>query len=145
MLDDQNLADALCLAVTIAVVGASHKPHRPSHYVMAYLLQAGYRVIPVNPGLAGTDLLGQPVYARLVDVPVPVGLVDIFRRREELGRTVDEALELLPLPGVIWMQLNLRDDQAAARAQSAGVTVIMNRCTMIDHQRLCGSRAGGVI
>jgi len=138
MIDDSQIEACLCQAGTIAVVGASHKPVRPSHYVMAYLLQAGYRVVPVNPGLAGTDLLGQRVYASLADVPEPIDLVNIFRRPAELGRTVDEALKLLPLPSVFWMQLNLRDEQAAARARRVGVSVIMNRCTMIDHQRLCG-------
>lgn len=141
-MDDRQIAACLCQVGTIAVVGASHKPVRPSHYVMAYLLRAGYRVVPINPGLTGTDLLGQRVYARLADVPEPIDLVNIFRRPTELGRTVDEGLNLLPLPSVFWMQLNLRDELAAARARRAGVAVIMDRCTMIDHQRLCGSHTG---
>jgi predicted CoA-binding protein len=103
---------------------------------MAYLLRAGYRVIPVNPGQAGREILGQRVYARLADVPEPVDIVDIFRRTEALAGVVDEALALSPRPKTIWMQLDLRDEAAAAKAEAAGLSVVMDRCIKVDHSRL---------
>ena len=109
---DRKMTAALCGLRTIALVGASHKPARPSHDVMAYLLSAGYRVIPINPGLAGGELLGQPVYARLAEVSEPIDLVNIFRRRDALSGLVDEALSLSPRPSAVWMQFNLIDQQA---------------------------------
>jgi predicted CoA-binding protein len=121
---------------TIAVVGASTNPARPVYGVMAYLLRAGYRVIPVNPGQAGREILGQRVYATLADIPEPIDVVDIFRRQEALAGIVDEALTLRPLPKVIWMQLDLVDEAAAAKAQAAGLTVVMDRCIKVDHARL---------
>ncbi|MHA1547370.1 MAG: CoA-binding protein [Alphaproteobacteria bacterium] len=134
---DDEIAASLCGADTIAIVGASHKPQRPVYQVMAYLLAAGFDIVPINPGLAGQDLMGQRVFARLSEVPRPIDLVDIFRRREALGGIVDEALALSPQPRTIWMQIGLRDDAAAARARAAGVATIMDRCTKIDHYRLC--------
>jgi len=117
-------------------VGASANQARPAHGVMRYLLGVGYSVFPVNPGLAGGNLLGRTVYARLADIPSAIDLVDIFRRREALAGVVDEALRLNPLPKVIWMQLGLRDDDAAQRALDAGVQVVMDRCVKIEHARL---------
>ena len=105
------------------------------------LLGKGYRVIPINPGLAGKEILGQRVYASLADVPEPIDMVDIFRRQEALPGIVDEALALRPKPKVIWMQLTLRDDTAAARAEAEGVQVVMNRCVKIEYGRLCGEIA----
>jgi predicted CoA-binding protein len=134
--DDADLADLLTSARTIAVVGASPNPDRPVFGVMAYLLRAGYRVIPINPGYDGREILGQRVYARLADVPGPIDIVDIFRRQSALGGVVDEALALDPLPEAIWMQLGLRDDEAAAKAGAAGVAVVMDRCIRIEHARL---------
>lgn len=121
---------------TIAVVGASPKPARPANSVMQYLIAAGYQVIPINPGHAGGAILGQPVFARLADVPEPIDLVDIFRRPAALCSVVDEALALDPKPRVIWMQLGLKDEAAAARAEAAGVAVVMDRCIRIEHDRL---------
>ncbi len=121
---------------TIAIIGASTNPARPVYGVMDYLLRAGYRAIPVNPGQAGREILGQRVYATLAEVPGPVDVVDIFRRQEALGGIVDEALALRPPPKLIWMQLDLRDEVAAAKAEAAGVTVVMDRCIKIDHARL---------
>ena len=109
---------------------------RPVHGVMAYLLRQGYRVIPVNPGHDGHEILGQRVYARLADIPEPIDIVDIFRRQEALSGVVDEALALDPKPKAIWMQLGLRDDAAAARAEAAGLSVVMDRCIKVDHARL---------
>jgi hypothetical protein len=121
---------------TIAVVGASANRARPVYGVMEHLLLAGYRVIPVNPGHAGKEILGQRVYAKLAEIPEPIDVVDIFRRQDALAGVVDEALALVPLPKAIWMQLNLRDDAAAAKAEAAGVTVIMDRCIKIEHARV---------
>jgi predicted CoA-binding protein len=133
---DEVLRSLLAATRTIAVVGASANPARPSYGVMRYLLESGYRVIPVNPGHSGGAILGQATYARLADVAEPVDLVDIFRRTEALSGVVDEALALTPMPKAIWMQLGLRDDAAAARAEAAGLTVVMDRCIKVDHARL---------
>lgn len=124
---------------TIAVVGVSANSSRPSHTVFGYLQKAGYRMIGVNPGLAGKELLGAPVYASLADIPEPVDMVDIFRASDAAGAIVDEALQLESLPKAIWMQLTVRNDEAAARAEAAGVRVVMNRCPKIEHGRLTGT------
>ena len=133
---DTSVRRLLQSAKTVAVVGASTNPARPVYGVMAYLLRAGYHVIPVNPGQGGRDILGQHVYATLADIPEPIDIVDIFRRQEALAGIVDEALALTPLPKAIWMQLGLRDDVAAAKAEAAGLTVVMDRCIKIEHARL---------
>jgi predicted CoA-binding protein len=121
---------------TIAMVGASANPARPSNGVLHYLIGKGYRVFPVNPGHADKEIAGQLVYARLSDIPEPWDMVDIFRRADAVGGVVDEVLKLQPLPKVIWMQLGIRDDAAAARAEAAGTTVIMNRCLKIEYSHL---------
>jgi predicted CoA-binding protein len=123
---------------TIAVVGASANEVRPSFFVQKYLIQKGYRVIPINPGLAGKEILGRAVYARLADIPEPVDMVDVFRNAEAVGPIVDEALALTPRPKVIWMQLGIRNDAAAAKAEAAGLKVVMNRCPKIEYGRLSG-------
>jgi predicted CoA-binding protein len=133
---DDTVRGLLTGARTIAVVGASQNTARPVHGVMRYLIGAGYEVYPVNPGLAGKTLLGRPVFGRLSDVPVATDVVDIFRRTEALSGVVDEALSLSTPPKAIWMQLGLRDDDAAARAMASGVTVVMDRCIKIEHARL---------
>ncbi|MCF4129787.1 CoA-binding protein [Methylobacterium sp. SyP6R] len=136
--DDEALRKILQAVRSIALVGASANPARPSWIVTKYLLERGYQVIPVNPGLAGTELLGRPVVARLADLAQPVDMVEIFRNSEAAGPLVDEALALDPLPRVIWMQLGVRNDEAAARAEARGVTVVMNRCPKIEYGRLSG-------
>jgi predicted CoA-binding protein len=123
---------------TIALVGASANPTRPSWIVLKYLLDRGYAVIPVNPGLAGQDLLGRRVVPTLAEVSEPIDMVEIFRNSAAAGPLVDEALALDPRPKVIWMQLGVRDDAAAARAEAQGITVIMNRCPKIEYGRLSG-------
>jgi predicted CoA-binding protein len=133
---DELLRRLLESVRTIAVVGASPNPARPVYGVMAYLLRAGYRVIPVNPGQASREILGQRVFATLADIAEPVDLVDIFRRQDALAGVVDESLRLNPLPKAIWMQLDLRDDAAAAKAEAAGLTVVMDRCIKIEHARV---------
>lgn len=120
------------------MVGASPRPDRPSHGVMRYLRAAGFRVIPVNPAASGGIILGEPVLSSLADVPVPVEIVDIFRRSSEVGPVVDEAIRLKDRFGLlaVWMQLGVQDDAAAGRAIAAGLAVIMDRCIKIDHARL---------
>ena len=125
---------------TIAMVGASTNWNRPSYFVQKYLIGKGFRVIPINPTAVGQDLLGETVVASLADLPVPVDMVDIFRNAEAAGGIVDEAISLGPKLGAktIWMQLGVRNDAAAARAEAAGFDVIMNRCPKIEFARLSG-------
>jgi predicted CoA-binding protein len=128
----QYIAGILEDTRTIALLGASPNPARPSHGVMGFLLSKGYQVFPVNPGQAGKQILGQTVYARLADVPQPVDMVDVFRAAEYLDGVVDEALALEAPPKVIWGQLSVRDDKAAAKAEAAGIKVVMDRCPAIE-------------
>jgi predicted CoA-binding protein len=121
---------------TIAVVGVSPKVVRPSYFVFKYLLERGYRMIPVNPAQAGGELLGQRIYATLADVPNPIDMVDIFRNADAALGVVQEALALDPKPAVIWMQLGVRNDDAAKLAEAAGLKVVMNRCPKIEYGRL---------
>lgn len=134
--DDAFIAGWLGKVRTIAVVGASPNPARPSHGVARYLALHGYRVFAINPGQAGRDIAGLPTYARLADVPEPIDMVDVFRAPEYLSSVVDEALALEPRPKLIWGQLGVRDDAAAAKAEAAGVAVIMDRCPAIEIPRL---------
>ncbi len=125
----------------IAMVGASSNVVRPSYLVMQYLLSKGYDVIPVNPGLAGQELQGKMVYGTLKDIPQAIDMVDIFRNSDAAGAIVDEALTLTPLPAVIWMQLSVRDDNAAQRAEAVGVKVVMNRCPKMEYGKQSGEWA----
>lgn len=120
---------------TIALLGASPNPDRPSNRVMAFLLSKGYQVFPVNPGQAGKQILGQTVYAKLADVPQPVDLIDVFRAAEYLDSVVDEAIALDTKPKTIWGQLSVRDDKAAQKAEAAGISVVMDRCPAIEYPR----------
>ena len=135
---DAYLSGILMDVRTIAVVGASPRPHRPSHGVMRYLQRQGYRAIPVNPFAAGTTILGEVCYASLAELPRagvgPIDMVDIFRRSEAAGAVVDEAIAL----GVkaVWMQLGVVDPAAASRAEANGIRVVMNRCPAIEIPRL---------
>jgi hypothetical protein len=123
---------------TVALVGASANPVRPSYFVLKYLIDKGYKVFPVNPGQAGTEILGQRVHAALKTIPDPVDMVDIFRGSEAVPGIVEEALALDPLPKVIWMQLGIRHDEAAAAAEDAGIKVVMNRCPKMEYGKLSG-------
>lgn len=136
--DDAAMRGLLDRVKTIALVGASAKPVRPSYFVLKYLLAKGYRVIPVNPGLAGQDLLGQRCHADLASIPEPVDMVDIFRSADAVPGIVEEALAMDPRPSVIWMQLGIRNDAAARTAEAEGLTVIMDRCPKIEYARLSG-------
>src|SRR6187549_1442147 len=133
---DSYIRGILNTVKTIAMVGISPKDNRPSYFAFKYLLERGYRMIPVNPGQAGKEILGQKVYARLADIPQPVDMVDVFRASKFAGAVVDEALAMTPRPAVIWMQLGVRDDAAAAKAEAAGLKVVMNRCPKIEYGRL---------
>ena len=135
---DDTIRAILRSVKTIAMVGVSANEARPSYFVFKYLLSRGFRMLGVNPGLAGATLLGQPVYARLSEIAEPIDMVDIFRNAEAAALVVDEALALTPLPRVIWMQLTVRNDAAAAKAEAAGMQVIMNRCPKIEYGRLSG-------
>ena len=123
---------------TIAMVGASANPVRPSFFVLKYLIDKGYELYPVNPGLAGKEILGRAVHASLKDVPVAIDMVDVFRNSEAVLAITGEALALDPLPKVIWMQLSVRNDEAAARAEAPGVAVVMNRCPTMEYGKLSG-------
>jgi len=133
---DSYIRGILNTVKSIAMVGISPKDNRPSYFAFKYLLERGYHMIPVNPGQAGKDILGQKVYAKLADIPEPVDMVDIFRASPYALGVVEEALALKPLPQVIWMQLGVRNDEAAAKAEAAGMKVIMNRCPKIEYGRL---------
>jgi predicted CoA-binding protein len=136
--DDDFIRNILESAKSIAMVGVSDNPARPSWIVFKYLTGRGFRMIPVNPALAGRTLLGVPAIASLRELQAPVDMVDIFRNSEAAGAIVDEALALDPCPKVIWMQLGVRNDEAAARAKAAGLAVVMNRCPKIEYGRLSG-------
>jgi uncharacterized protein len=134
--DDNYIRGLLNTVKTIAMVGASEKENRPSYFAFKYLLERGYHMIPVNPGQAGQEMLGQRIYARLADIPEPVDMVDIFRSAQYALPIVQEALALKPRPQVIWMQLGVRNDDAAALAETSGLKVVMNRCPKIEYGRL---------
>ena len=135
---DDYIRDILTSVKTIAMVGASANTARPSYFVLKYLSERGFVMLPINPGLAGQAIHDLPVYATLGDAPQPVDMVDVFRRSEAAGEVVDAALALPSPPKVIWMQLGVRDDAAAARAEARGVKVVMNRCPKIEFGRLSG-------
>jgi uncharacterized protein len=149
---DEYIAGILGRARTIAMVGASGTSNRPSYFAMKYLLGKGYRVMPVSPGLAGQEILGQLVFAALADVPRPVDIVDIFRSSAAALEVTREAIRLKDELGVkiVWMQLGVRNEEAAAEAEAAGLQVVMNRCPKIEYGRLSGEigwagvNAGGI-
>lgn len=133
---DDYIRAILAKNKVFAVVGASANPVRPSYSVQKYLLANGYRVIPVNPGQAGGEILGQKVYASLREIPEPVDVVDIFRNSEAAMGVTREAIDIGAK--VVWMQLGVRNDEAAALAEAAGLQVVMNRCPKIEYGRLSG-------
>ena len=143
-INDDSLRRILKRTRTIAVVGVSANPVRPSYFVARYLGLKGFRVIPVNPGLAGQSLFGETVYASLADILHDVDMVDIFRKPDAVPALVDEALARWPDLQTIWMQIGVTHAEAAAKAEARGVTVVQDRCPKIEHQRLFGElRMGG--
>ena len=133
---DAYIVDILRSVRTIAVVGASPNEMRPSFGVTRFLKSRGYDVVAINPGHAGGEIAGCPVFATLADVPQPIDMVDVFRNSEAAGEAVDEAIAVGAK--VVWLQLGVRNDAAAARAEAAGMKVVMNRCPKIEWPRLLG-------
>jgi len=131
---DEDIAELLTNARTIAVVGASDRPSRPSYGVMQFLQDHGYRVLPVNPQITGEHVLGEFVWRELAQIGIPIDIVDIFRRPEMAAEAVDQAIFVGAK--AVWMQLGVINDEAAARAEAAGLKVVMDRCPAIDIPRL---------
>ncbi len=141
---DSELKSILTRVKRIAILGVSANPVRPSYFVARYLKLKGFTIVPVNPGLAGQGLLGERVYGSLAEVPGDVDMVDVFRRSDAVPGIVDEALARWPQLDVIWLQLGVHHDAAAAVATARGVTVVQDRCPKIEYQRLFGElRMGG--
>ena len=134
--DDKYIISVLKDAKTVAMVGASANWNRPSFFAMKYMQQKGFRVIPVNPGVAGQEILGETVMASLDEIDEPIDMVDIFRNSEAAGPITDDAIKAGAK--IIWMQLGVQNDAAAKRAEAAGLRVVMNRCPKIKYARLYG-------
>ncbi|WP_441241577.1 CoA-binding protein [Tardiphaga sp. 768_D3_N2_1] len=134
--NDAYIREILNTVKTVAMVGASPQNVRPSYFVFKYLAERGYDMIPINPGQVGKSLLGKPFVASLQEIGRPIDMVDIFRSAEHVMPIVDIILTLNPLPKVVWMQLGVRHDEAAARLEAAGIKVVMNRCPKIEYGRL---------
>ncbi len=135
---DSYLRDILTTVKTIALLGASTKPDRPSNHVMQFLLSKGYHVIPVNPGIAGQEIHGQTVVARLSDIAEPIDMVDVFRASDAVPGIVEEMLALRHRPKVLWTQLGVRHEEAGKRAHKHRIQVVMDRCPAIEYPRLIG-------
>lgn len=137
---DELIKSILRSVKTIIMVGSSAAEMRPSYFAMKYLLEKDFKIIPVNPTLTGQEIMGQKVYASIADVPAPVDMVEIFRNSEAAGPVVDEAIANKDRLGlkIVWMQLGVVNEDAAARAEAAGLTVIMDRCPKIEYGRLSG-------
>jgi uncharacterized protein len=137
---DEDIAELLRNARTIAVVGASDRPTRPSYGVMQFLQEWGYRVLPVNPQITGEHVLGEFVWRELAQIGIPIDIVDIFRRPEMAGEAVDQAIFVGAK--AVWMQLGVINEDAAARAEAAGLKVVMDRCPHIEIPRLGVPKVG---
>lgn len=134
---DQNAIDELLTrAHTVAVLGASNRSGRPANYVPAYLHRSGFKVLPVNPRHVGEESWGEPFVGTLGRLREPVDIVNVFRRSADVALHVDEILSLEPQPHAVWLQLGIRNDEAARRLEAAGITVIQDRCILIDHRSL---------
>jgi predicted CoA-binding protein len=140
--DDAGLARVFRESRTIAVLGAKLQRSAAAHYVPAYLALQGYRVLPVNPTVAGMEILGETVVPTLADLPGPVDVIEVFRRPEYLPRHASEILALPWQPAVVWFQLGIRHDGAAERLARAGIRVVQDRCMMPEHRRLMGAPHG---
>ena len=135
------ITDILREVKTIALVGASNNEVRPSYFVLKYLLEKGYQVFPINPGLAGKEIVGQKVFSSLADVPVTIDMVDIFRNSEAALAVTQEALLLAHKPKVIWMQLGVRNEEAAKLAEAQNIKVVMDRCPKMEFGKSSGEWA----
>jgi predicted CoA-binding protein len=135
-ISDARLRELLTASPTIAVLGIHNQPEKAAFYVPEYLHEEGYRIIGVNPLLAGEQLFGEPVRKTLSEIDVPVDLVDVFRRSELIPQHVEDILAMRPRPRVVWFQLGIRNDDVARVLEASGITVVQNHCTLADHQRL---------
>lgn len=135
-LNDSRLRDILSTSSTIAVLGIHDEPEKAAFYVPEYLHDEGYKILGVNPRFVGQTLFGQPVRSTLVELGEPVDLVNVFRRDEMIPEHVEDILAMQPRPKVVWFQLGIKHDDAARILEAAGITVVQNRCTLADHQRL---------
>jgi predicted CoA-binding protein len=135
-IQDDRLREILTTSPTIAVLGVHREPEKAAFYVPEYLHDEGYRIIGVNPQFRGDELFGEPVRETLAEIAEPVDLVDVFRRAELIPQHVEDILAMKPRPKVVWFQLGIRNDDVAHILEAAGITVIQNRCTLADHQRL---------
>lgn len=133
---DARVREILTTSPTVAVLGIHEEPEKAAFYVPEYLHDEGYKIIGVNPQYAGRELFGQPVRATLAEIGEPVDLVDVFRRPDAILAHVEDILAMKPRPKVVWFQLGIKNDDAARVLEAAGITVIQNRCTLADHQRL---------
>ncbi len=131
-----EIAAALRSARTIAVLGVSADPDKPAHYVPEYLHRMGYRILPVNPGLVGRELFGEPVRARLADLDEPVDIVDVFRRPELLPPHLEDLRAMKHRPRIVWLQLGIRNDAFARDVEAAGIDVVQSKCTLAEHRHL---------
>ena len=135
-INDSKLREILMASPTIAVLGAHTEPEKAAFYVPEYLHDEGYKIIGVNPQFVGETLFGHPVHATLSEITEPVDLVDVFRRSDVIGDHVEDILAMKPRPKVVWLQLGIKNEDAAKVLEAAGITVVQNRCTLADHQRL---------
>lgn len=136
VISDDQLRTILTGSPTVAVLGIHDDPVKAAFYVPEYLHDAGYKIVGVNPRFVGTAMFGEPVRATLAEIAEPVDLVDVFRRADQIGGHLADILAMRPLPRVVWFQLGIRNDEAARALAAAGITVIQDRCTLADHQRL---------
>jgi len=135
-INDARLREILTGSPTVAVLGIHHEPEKAAYYVPEYLHDEGYRVIGVNPELSDREMFGERVRATLSEIGEPIDLVDVFRRPDAIPQHLDDILAMKPRPKVVWFQLGIRNDDAAKILEDAGITVVQNRCTLADHQRL---------
>ena len=133
---DQRLREILTTSPTIAVLGVHDEPKKAAYYVPEYLRDEGYRIIGVNRQLAGQTILGEPVRATLAEIKEQVDIVDVFRKPDAIPGHVEDILAMKPRPRVVWFQLGIKNDEVARILEAAGITVVQNRCTLADHQRL---------
>ncbi len=136
LINDARLREILTASPTIAVLGIHHEPEKAAFYVPEYLHDEGYRILGVNPAFAGQTLFGEPVRATLAELHEPVDIVDVFRRSDAVVDHVEDILAMKPRPKVVWLQIGVKNDDAAKILEASGITVIQNRCTLADHQRL---------
>ena len=135
-INDTRLREILATSPTIAVLGVHQEPEKAAFYVPEYLYDEGYRIIGVNPQFGGQELFGERVRDTLAEISEPVDLVDVFRRAELIPQHVEDILAMQPRPKVVWFQLGIKNDEVAKILEAAGITVVQNRCTLADHQRL---------